>query len=180
MSRTVTNGAITYNGKTTTTQSTGDLSVKYGDICSTTLSGSSSYSIACNGKIMRAPVTIGGLSLECEGKLMKGDIGITTTATTYYTLSITGTGSNSTFGTYAKVIVNGTEYTSAATVEVTAGTTIELWVSGKLLRRGDIYVDGSQVSKTSSTTTYSLTINKDRTLKMSGYNGGIAGKVEAT
>lgn len=86
------------------------------------------------------------------------------------TVKITGTGSS----TYCYVTINGTKYTSAATLTVEEGTVVTCGVRA-YKSTAEIYVNGQVVkSSTSNTTiTYEHTLSNDATIEMN-YSSGAA------
>lgn len=96
-------------------------------------------------------------------------------STSGFTVTITGNGMHGS-AVRAAVIINGTTYTSAATVEVESGTTIMLHTYAASTRDytfTKITIDGVTVAKgtSSGAASYNYTVNKNITVELSMRSG---------
>lgn len=96
-------------------------------------------------------------------------------STNGFTVTITGNGMHGS-AVRAAVMINGTTYTSAATVEVESGTTIMLYTyaySTKDYTSTKITIDGVTVAQgtSSGAASYNYTVNKNITVELGMRNG---------
>ena len=78
----------------------------------------------------------------------------------YKTVTITGSGSSS----WCYVTINGTKYTSAASVKVESGATVQITVGGDVAKYCYVSLDGTNVLSGSGTYTY--TVTEDCSMKL--------------
>lgn len=122
------------------------------------------------GEIEGGTVLIGGVVREIDsGLVLVNGVAREIVFATLCTVTITGSGSVS----RCRLTINGTIYTSAATVEVEPGTIVSCYVRlGQV--RGTVKLNGKEVANSGgSSATYNYAVEKNVriSLSYSSYNG---------